>query len=49
MRGGALTSSQVQVIEGAPATDQPLVTANQALRLTRELNSGSGPVGPESS
>ncbi|MET8525902.1 ABC transporter substrate-binding protein [Micromonospora sp. NPDC005172] len=41
VRVGALTSSQVQVIEGVPATDQPLVTGNRALRLTRELNSGS--------
>ncbi|MGX1612524.1 ABC transporter substrate-binding protein [Micromonospora chalcea] len=41
VRVGALTSGQVQVIEGVPATDQPLVTANRALRLTRELNSGS--------
>ncbi|MFG2050799.1 ABC transporter substrate-binding protein [Micromonospora sp. NPDC048935] len=41
VRVGALTSSQVQLIEGVPATDQPLVTANRALRLSRELNSGS--------
>ncbi|WP_410813987.1 ABC transporter substrate-binding protein [Micromonospora sp. 067-2] len=41
VRVGALTSSQVQVVEGVPATDQPLVTGNPKLRLSRELNSGS--------
>ncbi|RZT79707.1 peptide/nickel transport system substrate-binding protein [Micromonospora violae] len=41
VRVGALTSGQVQLVEGVPATDQPLVTGNRALRLTRELNSGS--------
>ncbi|CCH17995.1 ABC transporter substrate-binding protein [Micromonospora lupini] len=41
VRVGALTSRQVQLVEGVPATDQPLVTANRTLRLTRELNSGS--------
>ncbi|KXK61583.1 peptide ABC transporter [Micromonospora rosaria] len=41
VRVGALTSGQVQLIEGVPATDQPLITGNPALRLTRELNSGS--------
>ncbi|MGW3786722.1 ABC transporter substrate-binding protein [Micromonospora chokoriensis] len=41
VRVGALTSGQVQLVEGVPATDQPLVTANRTLRLTRELNSGS--------
>ncbi|MEU1606255.1 ABC transporter substrate-binding protein [Micromonospora matsumotoense] len=41
VRVGALTSQQVQLIEGVPATDQPLITGNPRLRLTRELNSGS--------
>ncbi|MEU8423461.1 ABC transporter substrate-binding protein [Micromonospora sp. NPDC048835] len=41
VRVGALTSSQVQLVEGVPATDQPLVTGNTRLRLSRELNSGS--------
>ncbi|MFC3499726.1 ABC transporter substrate-binding protein [Micromonospora krabiensis] len=41
VRVGALTSGQVQLIEGVPATDEPLITANPKLRLTRELNSGS--------
>ncbi|MGC4820764.1 ABC transporter substrate-binding protein [Micromonospora sp. DT63] len=41
VRVGALTSRQVQLVEGVPATDQPLVTANRTLRLHRELNSGS--------
>ncbi|MEU8216511.1 ABC transporter substrate-binding protein [Micromonospora taraxaci] len=41
VRVGALTSGQVQLVEGVPATDQPLVTGNRTLRLTRELNSGS--------
>ncbi|WP_229403347.1 ABC transporter substrate-binding protein [Micromonospora okii] len=41
VRVGALTSSQVQLVEGVPATDQPLVTGNASLRLSRELNSGS--------
>ncbi|MET7948447.1 ABC transporter substrate-binding protein [Micromonospora sp. NPDC005324] len=41
VRVGALTSSQVQLIEGVPATDQPLITGNRTLRLSRELNSGS--------
>ncbi|WP_328346354.1 ABC transporter substrate-binding protein [Micromonospora sp. NBC_00421] len=41
VRVGALTSNQVQLIEGVPATDQPLITGNPRLRLTRELNSGS--------
>ncbi|MFD0821524.1 ABC transporter substrate-binding protein, partial [Micromonospora zhanjiangensis] len=41
VRVGALTSGQVQLVEGVPATDQPLVSANRNLRLTRALNSGS--------
>ena len=41
VRVGALTSSQVQLIEGVPATDQPLITGNPRLRLSRQLNSGS--------
>lgn len=41
VRVGALTSQQVQLIEGVPATDQPLITGNPRLRLTRQLNSGS--------
>ncbi|MFI7214306.1 ABC transporter substrate-binding protein [Micromonospora maritima] len=41
VRVGALTSGQVQLIEGVPATDQPAVTANPSLRLSRQLNSGS--------
>ncbi|GAB4106411.1 ABC transporter substrate-binding protein [Micromonospora taraxaci] len=41
VRVGALTSGQVQLVEGVPATDQPLVTGNRTLRLARELNSGS--------
>ena len=41
VRVGALTSGQVQVIEGVPATDQAQVTANPSLSLTKGLNSGS--------
>ncbi|MFF0251192.1 ABC transporter substrate-binding protein [Micromonospora zamorensis] len=41
VRVGALTSGQVQLVEGVPATDQPLVTGARTLRLSRELNSGS--------
>ena len=41
VRVGALTSGQVQVIEGVPATDEGLITANRALTLNRGLNSGS--------
>ncbi|WP_433528144.1 ABC transporter substrate-binding protein [Micromonospora sp. CA-263727] len=41
VRVGALTSGQVHLVEGVPATDVPLVTADPRLRLTRELNSGS--------
>lgn len=40
-RVGALTSGQVQVIEGVPATDQPAIEANPQLALSRGLNSGS--------
>ncbi|MEV4278149.1 ABC transporter substrate-binding protein [Actinoplanes xinjiangensis] len=41
VRVGALTSGQVQVIEGVPATDEALITANPQLSLSRGLNSGS--------
>jgi peptide/nickel transport system substrate-binding protein len=41
VRVGALTSGQVQVIEGVPATDEAQITANPTLSLTRGLNSGS--------
>ncbi len=41
VRVGALTSGQVQVIEGVPATDEALITANSQLSLSRGLNSGS--------
>ncbi|MEH0927408.1 ABC transporter substrate-binding protein [Micromonospora sp. CPCC 205558] len=41
VRVGALTSRQVQLIEGVPATDQPLISGDRTLRLSRELNSGS--------
>jgi peptide/nickel transport system substrate-binding protein len=41
VRVGALTSGQVQVIEGVPATDQALITGDPRLSLTRALNSGS--------
>ncbi|GAA4945374.1 ABC transporter substrate-binding protein [Actinoplanes utahensis] len=41
VRVGALTSGQVQVIEGVPATDEALITANKQLTLGRGLNSGS--------
>jgi peptide/nickel transport system substrate-binding protein len=41
VRVGALTSGQVQVIEGVPATDQPLITGDSNLRLSKGLNSGS--------
>ncbi|MDR7275744.1 ABC transporter substrate-binding protein [Catenuloplanes atrovinosus] len=41
VRVGALTSGQVRVAEGVPATDEPLITANPGLRLDRSLNSGS--------
>jgi peptide/nickel transport system substrate-binding protein len=41
VRIGALTSGQVQIIEGVPATDQELIKADPKLSLSRELNSGS--------
>ena len=41
VRVGALTSGQVQVIEGVPATDQAQITGNPALTLSKGLNSGS--------
>ncbi|MBB2948614.1 peptide/nickel transport system substrate-binding protein [Actinoplanes lutulentus] len=41
VRVGALTSNQVHVIEGVPATDEALITGNPALSLQRGLNSGS--------
>ncbi|HWS34392.1 MAG TPA: ABC transporter substrate-binding protein [Actinoplanes sp.] len=41
VRVGALTSGQVQVVEGVPATDEALITANPQLTLSRGLNSGS--------
>ena len=41
VRVGALSSGQVQVIEGVPATDQAQITANPALVLSKGLNSGS--------
>jgi peptide/nickel transport system substrate-binding protein len=41
VRVGALTSGQVQVIEGVPATDQDLIKSDPELRLERGLNSGS--------
>ncbi|MEU8663524.1 ABC transporter substrate-binding protein [Actinoplanes philippinensis] len=41
VRVGALTSGQVQVVEGVPATDEGLITANPQLSLSRGLNSGS--------
>jgi peptide/nickel transport system substrate-binding protein len=41
VRVGALTSGQAQVIEGVPATDESLISANPGLGLRRGLNSGS--------
>ncbi len=41
VRVGALTSGQVQIVEGVPATDESLVSANPDLSLQRGLNSGS--------
>ncbi|GAA2871842.1 peptide ABC transporter [Actinoplanes cyaneus] len=41
VRVGALTSGQVQIIEGVPATDESLISANPDLSLVRGLNSGS--------
>ncbi|SDT42461.1 ABC transporter substrate-binding protein [Actinoplanes derwentensis] len=41
VRVGALTSGQVQIVEGVPATDEALITADSRLTLARGLNSGS--------
>ncbi|GAB7036548.1 MULTISPECIES: ABC transporter substrate-binding protein [Catenuloplanes] len=41
VRIGALTSGQVRVVEGVPATDEATIAANRRLRLDRGLNSGS--------
>jgi peptide/nickel transport system substrate-binding protein len=41
VRVGALTSGQVQIVEGVPATDEGLITGNPQLSLSRALNSGS--------
>ncbi|GIF05626.1 ABC transporter substrate-binding protein [Actinoplanes siamensis] len=41
VRVGALTSGQVQLIEGVPATDESLISATPGLSLQRGLNSGS--------
>ncbi|WP_306207582.1 ABC transporter substrate-binding protein [Actinoplanes sp. RD1] len=41
VRVGALSSGQVQVIEGVPATDQALITSNPDLAFSKGLNSGS--------
>jgi len=41
VRVGALTSGQVQVIEGVPATDQQLIEADPRLTLTKGLNAGT--------
>ncbi|GAA4233904.1 peptide/nickel transport system substrate-binding protein [Streptosporangium album] len=41
VRVGALTSGQVQVIEGVPATEIGLIKADPRLRLETSLNSGS--------
>jgi peptide/nickel transport system substrate-binding protein len=41
VRVGALTSGQVQVIEGVPATDQRLIEADSRLSLQRGLNTGT--------
>ncbi|MFG1603254.1 ABC transporter substrate-binding protein [Actinoplanes sp. NPDC049265] len=41
VRVGALTSGQVQVIEGVPATDQQLIEADPRLTLQRGLNTGT--------
>jgi peptide/nickel transport system substrate-binding protein len=41
VRVGALTSGQVQIIEGVPATDESLISTNPDLTLQRGLNSGS--------
>lgn len=41
VRVGALTSGQVQVIEGVPATDRPLIAADKDVTLKNSLNSGT--------
>lgn len=41
VRVGALTSGQVQVIEGVPATEIGLIKADSRLRFETSLNSGS--------
>ncbi|WP_027343236.1 ABC transporter substrate-binding protein [Hamadaea tsunoensis] len=41
VRVGALTSGQAQVVEGVPATDQDLISANSHLALNRQLNAGT--------
>lgn len=41
VRVGALTSGQVDVIEGVPATEQDLVQSDQRLRFAKQLNSGT--------
>jgi peptide/nickel transport system substrate-binding protein len=41
VRVGALTSQQVQVIEGVPATEVGLIKSDPALKLETSLNSGS--------
>ncbi|WP_433604604.1 ABC transporter substrate-binding protein [Dactylosporangium sp. CA-139114] len=41
VRVGALTSGQVNVIEGVPATEQGLVKADASLQFAQHLNSGT--------
>lgn len=41
VRVGALTSGQVQVVEGVPATDQDQIRSDPRLALARGLNSGT--------
>ncbi|MEV8512200.1 ABC transporter substrate-binding protein [Dactylosporangium sp. NPDC051484] len=41
VRVGALTSGQVDVVEGVPATEQELVKADPNLAFSRSLNSGT--------
>ncbi|WP_432840677.1 ABC transporter substrate-binding protein [Dactylosporangium sp. CA-092794] len=41
VRVGALTSGQVDVVEGVPATEQELVKADSNLTFSRSLNSGT--------
>ncbi|MEV0565299.1 ABC transporter substrate-binding protein [Dactylosporangium sp. NPDC050588] len=41
VRVGALTSGQVDVIEGVPATEQELVKSDPNLRFAKQLNSGT--------